>query len=227
MVMLVGCGLISTSSKPELASPDNRCRKPEVSWQGVIPGQSTKSDVEKILGQPVEQGYSSVWERDFFLYPPTKSLIRNYGNTIVFRQDDVVDWVDVWVSNADGKFHTVAEFVDEYGATLDRVYVNGSFDMFGPDHVYVWSECGVALTAVPDTFIEKPIVLARSVEEGDYQLKLRYPVHPKDSIQPNLDVNHIVIRAFFFQPTNFISFQEVYANQIRHLYYDELFRLER
>jgi hypothetical protein len=232
-IALIGYYAISLfSSHPKLPLPEHTCTGTSASWQGVIPGQSTKADVKNLLGQPAEQGYSRVWERDFFLYPPIVAFAgEKYGNIIVFHDDNVVDWLDLWVANADGEFHTVAEFVEQYGSTLDQVYVNGVLDMFGPDQVYVWSECGLAVTALHQGYVkrseEEVLPLARLTLEMDHdQLNLRYPVHPQHPVQPNVNVDRIVIRKFLFQPTNFTSFEEFYHDRILHLSDNRLYRLD-
>ena len=232
MFVITSCfSSLSTNNNLTLATPESICPASPASWKGIIPGQATKADVERILGNPVEKGYSKRWQRDFFTYLPLVTLGKtSYGNTIFFRDDNVVDWIDVWVSNADGEFHIVAETVEQYGPVLDQVYVNGAFDVFGPEQVYIWSECGIALTAVADGYIkrseEEVLPLNASLETKNVQLSFRYPVHPRDSIQPRPNVEHIIIRKYLFQPTNFVSFQKFYVDRIRYIGDRRFYRLE-
>jgi hypothetical protein len=216
--ILVACSrnaIKNTAIEP----PETACQMEPPSWQGIVPGQSNKADVVEILGQPVEE--MQLGEAHVFTYPPILELASSYGNMIGFRKDDVVDWVDMWVLDSDGEFHTVAEIAHSYGTTLDRVYVNGSFDLFGPDQVYVWSECGVAVTAVPDSVVKRSdnetLLLAKSVDFDVSQLTFRHPVHPQASVQPRPDVQQIVSRQFLFEPTSFASFEAVYADKIPYL----------
>lgn len=229
--MLVNCSLPFSLSQPKLAKPEISCQMP-ASWKNIIPGQSTRDDVKETLGEPQEEVYSARLKRNFFLYPPVREAFgQTYGNQIVFRSDGIVDWLDVWVSNIDGEFHNVAEYVEQYGTTLDRVYMNGSLvtRVFGPDHIYVWSNCGVALTVVHDSWIkyseEEVIVLAKPAMITDEQLDFRHPVPKQDTIQPQADVGYIVIRQFIFSPTDFASFYEVYSPFIPRLQNERFYRL--
>lgn len=207
---------------PGLEPPESPCQVAAVPWQGIIPGRSTKTEVIDTLGEPVqkEQSASGI---EIYVYPPiVTNDISHYGNSIAFRHDDVVDWVDVWVLDSDGKFHTVAEFAQLYGISLDRVYVNERGDLGGPDQVYVWSQCGIAITAVhrgqeEAQVKDQALPSAEATEVDDYQLNFKYPVHPRASIQPRPDVRQIIVRKFLFEPTSFSSFEQFYADNIPYL----------
>lgn len=222
MVMLAACcRSAAKDAEIELPEPGMLCQTDFPSWQGIVPGQSTETDVVGILGRPIQKIHLE-GDTNVFVYPPVLNLVgSNYGNRIGFRKDGIVDWIDVWMLDSDGEFHTVAETVDLYGETLDRVYVNGSLDMFGPDQVYVWSECGIAVTAVPEWAVKRLedeiLPLAESVEIKTSDLKFRYPVHPQASTQPEPDVHQIVSRKFLFQPTSLDAFNAVYKDNIPHL----------
>jgi hypothetical protein len=200
-------------SEPE--PPEIACQGAPASWQGIIPGQSTTTDVIETLGEPVQGRDTRV-----FLYPPIVFLVdgTSYGNTIAFNGAGIVDWIDVWVLDSDGEFHTVGEMARIYGTTLDRVYVNGRLGLSGPDQVYVWSHCGIAVTAVSEGRVkhseDEILPLAEAVEANQYQLNLRHPVHPQDPVQPTVDVRQIVVRRFIFEPTSYASFVEFYAKEI-------------
>jgi hypothetical protein len=207
-----------TSRKVELEAPENTCQAVSVSWQGLVVGQSTKTDVIAALGQPIQTTHVNRRE-SIYVYPPT--MRQGFGNVILLR-DDVVDWIDVWVADSDGNFHTLAEFVQIYGSTLDRVSENRSGDIVGPGQVYVWSECGVALIAVSEHWVKRSddeiLPLAEFTGMKDYEWIIRYPVpvDPRD-VPPEPDAQQIVFRQLFFRPTSFASFQEFYASMIRHL----------
>ena len=202
-----------------LEPPENECQAESSSWQGIIPGQSTQKDVVEILGQPAQK--MRLDGTNVFVYPPILKLASSYGNMIGFRKDGTVDWVDVWVLDHDGKFHTVTEVAYLYGTTLDRVYVNGSFDLFGPDQVYVWSECGVAITAVPEWTVrqseDETLPIGESIKVNTSELDLRHPVPEQDSVQPNPDLDQIISRKFLFQPTSFDSFKTFYMDKLPYL----------
>jgi hypothetical protein len=223
MVLLACLSVCSCASckweGSELEPPEIACQGTPASWQGIIPGQSTITDVIETLGEPVQGQDTRV-----FLYPPLVSLGDggSYGNTVAFNDAGIVDWIDVWVLDSDGEFHTVGEMAHIYGTTLDRVYVNGELDMFGPDQIYVWSHCGVAVTAVPEETVKQSedeiLPLAETVEAKQYQLNLRHPVSPQDIVQPTPDARQIVVREFVFQPTSYASFVEFYAKEIPYLH---------
>lgn len=208
----------SVSRDVEIGSPEIACPAAVASWRGIVPGQSTVADVIETLGEPARRGANT------FVYPPIVPLSGggSYGNRIFFRDDKVVDWIDAWVLDADGSFHTIAEFAQHYGATLDRVYVNGHFDMSGPDQVYVWSHCGIAVTAISERGVrrsEGEILPLTEVNGVDHlELIFRHPVHPRSSEQPRPNVRDIVGRKFLFQPTDFAFFDEFYADRIPYVH---------
>ena len=112
-LVLTGLLAVASCTSPggrvvDLEQPENTCLAEPVSWQGIVPGQSTRQDVIEILGQPSQRGHSSQGVK-VFVYPPIMKLASSYGNMIGFRDDDIVDWVDIWVLDSDGQFHTVAE----------------------------------------------------------------------------------------------------------------------
>jgi hypothetical protein len=222
VVMLAACCRNTTQNKElELPEPEVACQTSSASWLGLVPGQSTKADVVDILGPPTQK-VRTEGNTHIFVYPPVLNLVMfSYGNRIGFRKDGIVDWVDVWVLDSDGEFHTVAETAELYGTTLDRVYVNGVLDMFGPDQVYVWSECGVAVTAVSGVTVKRSegetLPLAKPVRMDAFELSFRHPVHSQASVQPDPDVHQIVVRQFFFQPTSFDAFSTIYKDKIPYL----------
>jgi hypothetical protein len=228
LLLLSGCQSGLPSGDAKLKAPEETCKTSPASWQGIMPGRSTKSDVVNILGQPIAKQHLSE-NKETFLYPPFIYVPGDSrGNSIVFRPDGAVDWIDVWVSNSDGKFHTVFETVEQYGSNLDVVYANGVADMSGPDQVYVWSECGIAITAVDKSYVRRSadeiLPLAGPVQIDKYQLTFRHPVLVKSSYQTKADVNDIVVRQFLFQPTSFDPFREFYADWIPYLQDERFFR---
>lgn len=209
----------------ELATPEGACKASLASWKGLVPGQSTKEDVERVSGQPIKKVNLRESNRFYYLYPPVIARLEtSYGNKVVFRQDGVVDWIDVWVSNTDGKFHTVAEIAQKYGCVLDRVYLMEDlpeYSVVGPAQVYVWADCGIAITAVPGSFVglsaDEVPPRAESAGAESCTWTVRHPVHSQATLQPRPSVEDIVIRKFMFQPTSFASFQEFYVDWIPFL----------
>jgi hypothetical protein len=220
LLTLAACSL-EVSRNIELEPAESVCQTTPASWQGIIPGQTTVTDVVRILGQPLQKGHSS-WGTDVFIYPPIRTIPgASYGNRIGFRDNSTVDWIDVWVADLDGRFHTVAEIARVYSTTLDTVYVNGRSDLFGPDQVYVWADCGIAVTAVSENVVRRSegedLPLAELPGVDVCQLTFKHPVHSQASMQPRPDVQQIVFRKFLFQPTSLASFDEYYADVIPYL----------
>jgi hypothetical protein len=110
------------------------------------------------------------------------------------------------------------------------VYVNTILDMSGPDQVYVWSNCGIAVTAIAESEVKRSadeiLTIAESIEMDSDQLNFRHPVHPEGSIQPHPDVQEIVVRRFIFQPTDFASFDKFYADWLPYLSDKRFYRLD-
>jgi hypothetical protein len=229
LVTLTGCQLSRSSGTRKFAAPEKICSTSPASWQGISPGQTTKAEVITILGQPVEKNsLAKVDNEEVYVYSPiVNTAWGKYGNQIVFRQDGVVDWVDVWVSNSDDRFHTVAESVGQYGSTLDDTYIQGVLDTYGPSRVYVWSACGIAVTAIDASWLHlSPQEIPPTVEPMDnYHLTL---MHPSPPLNPDdkPDVSQIVLRKFLFEPTDNLSFRELYADWIPYLSDKRFYRLK-
>lgn len=197
------------------------------SWKGISPGLSTRSDAIRFLGEPDELGYLHNESREFFLYQPivTTKFGDAFGNSVVFGQDQMVEWMDVWVSNLDGGFHSVNDFAKDYGFALDQVYIQKVADVYGPTQVYVWSHCGLALTAVAASKSDiLPLVTAAQITTE--QLTFKHPIHPAASLQPLPDGNDIVIRQFLFQPTSFEAFKRNYAIHIPYLRDKDVYQIK-
>lgn len=227
--VLLGCQSLISSSDSGLATPESSCQVSSPSWQNIKPGLSNMEDVINALGEPLEKGRLPNQGSDYFLYSPAITYLRvTYGNLIVFTSEGVVAWIDVWVSNSDGSFHSIVETVHQYGSTLDRGYINGVLDMYGPDQVYVWSECGVAVTVVDSSFLKRTtseiLPLTGSPETLSYVLKFRYPASNEYGAQSSVSTDLIVIRQFLFEPTSFEMFLQDYEAQIPYLRYEGFFR---
>ena len=225
--VIVGATLMAcrpTTSPTEVQpnpTAEYECEAMPATWRGLVPGSSTKSEVEQILGKPehttsVPSPYNLA---KIYEYPPyVTGIVEKLGNRVAVGADARVAWIDSWVANADGRFHTIAEFVHTYGSTLDRVYLNGAGDVAGPEEVYVWAACGVALTTVPteyyqDAFNANPSLIPPSVPTN-LELTLIYPLADYDSRKPQMQLDDLVLRAFFFPATNYAYFRTAYESNI-------------
>ncbi len=210
-----------------LGTPGMSCPVAPASWQGLIPGKSTRDDVIATLGKPI-QSSPEADNRETLVYSPTltdgDTTVANY----IGLKNGIVEWMEVWVMDVDGQFHTVAEFAQHYGETLDTVYVNGVFDMFGPDQIYLWSHCGFALIGYSASYIKRSkdeiLPLAQSIDTTTVQLNLLSPVPPEASVQPYPDPTAIVSRQMIFAPTSPYIFNTTYAELILYLPVSRLYQ---
>lgn len=220
----------STKSHDEsLSPPEFSCPK-VMEWKGIRPGQSESKDVIDILGKPNKKGtikFNDKRKIKYFQYELVGGLFTGHlQNRIFFRTDGKVDWIEEIVADQDGKFHNVAETVSQIGESLDYVFLNNNANPFakyqfdvllGPDVVFVWSECGLALIAIPSGFLV-PLVHDFEISQTFLKdiLKVRYPGKSNYEIIPE-GIEYIVMIRFLFQPTNFDTFQRVYKHRIPYL----------
>ncbi len=132
----------------------------------------------------------------------------------VFFQSEVVSWIVQIVADRDGQMHTLQEAVDILGPTLDSIYVNndyvpgrGQYDVLvGPDQIYVWAECGVAISAAWDS--------ATAYFPG---LQIRHPTNLESALRPTPDIGAEMLFMFLFPPTSFDGFVSHYQDKIPFL----------
>ncbi len=232
--LMIGC----TPKRPNInaLAPIYTCPK-SLDWKTINPGVSTRQQVIEILGKPAQKGRIKFPDKaiSYYGYPIEGGIIAKYAqHRIFFRSDGKVDWIEEIVADSDGDFHTVQETVDQVGATLDTVYNNSDRDWFtefqydiidGPDQIYVWSECGLALLVLRDITRSGPNELAFSPASIDDPqiLTLRIPDLFASAL-PVKDLNRVVMMKFLFQPTNFIGFLELYIYRIPYGPWDEFLK---
>jgi len=218
--------------------PSNAICPVSLDWKSIQPGKTTRQDVLHLLGKPDEQGTTKYVDGSvipYFAYKIEGGEIARYmQHRIYFRSDGKVDWIEVIVADYDGKFHPVREVIDQLGDTLDTVYNNSTNNpfanfqidvKFGPDQIYVWSECGMALVAMND-------IKLSSTGELDYSpvdfhdpliLNYRYPEF-SHSDYPVKDLDRLMMMKFLFSPTTFENYLEKYSFRIRFGLWDEFLR---
>jgi hypothetical protein len=213
-----------------LPRPENTCQAPAV-WHGLAPGVSTKEDTVRTLGEPVSEGQGEYKEGQilYYAYPIDGGEVARYAqNRIFFTQSGVVDWMEIVEADRAGQFQSLIDIIAQFGNTLDIVYLNNNsyqssqFDVLaGPDQIYVWSECGVAIDALRTAY-------SSSIQTNDLEcppntavtlapicsLNLRRPRPYDNGGDPGPDVNSIILMNFYFQPTSYKGFQDFYANKI-------------
>lgn len=224
-VLLQGDG----TKMPVLETPESGCAAQPASWQGIIPGESTQDDVIHILGEPAEILNKDRSGRKIFLYQPVVvDLDVKLGNAIAFGEKDIVEWIDIWDPKVTNGFSHVADYAQQYGSSLDQVYLQSVADVAGPTRVYVWSNCGLALTTllgISDDSSSQPD--SSEPTRVSMPLEFRYPSSPSDLYLETSGLD-AVLRLFIFRPTNFAAFQKYYSEWIPdlHLYYRYLDALQ-
>jgi len=137
---------------------------------------------------------------------------------IYFGRSGVVVWIEAIVPNRDGQIHTIREIADQLGTTLDQVYRNNDlrgplqYDVHaGPDDIYVWAECGLVVSAVSSS---------TDRQASTPGLMVRHPVSADDYLLPTPSIDAVVIFKFFFPPTCFAGFDELYRDKVPYCLID-------
>jgi hypothetical protein len=198
-----------------------------MNWMNLRPGKSTQEDVIRVLGKPESKGKSTFPNGEaipYLAYNVSGDISSYAQHRIFFDSNKKIYWIEVIVGDQDGQFHTINETVNLLGEELDTIYDNNNLNPFadyhidilsGPDTVLVWSECGVALLALPSvirsengTLVHEPIS-----KDSSNILKLRFP-NVLPSRIPISNLNAVVLMQFNFEPATFESFMEIYSYKI-------------
>jgi hypothetical protein len=161
----------------------------------------------------------------FLAYSVTGGRVSQFiQDRVFFRSDGVVEWIEEIVADRDGTFHAVQEPISRLGNTLDTAYLNNNyrpsveqFDILGgPDQLYIWSECGVALDVVKTCVVSKQGCLAEETKSRNDitpTLTIRY-APPRPQRESSLGTDKIVLMRFLFPPTSYKGFKEFYMHRI-------------
>lgn len=229
-VLITSCTFARKASI--LPTPETSCSV-NIDWRGIKPGKSTREEVLETLGVPDHEGAQSVANQrvSFYAYSVEGGVVARFAqDRVYFRSDGVVDWIEVVVADRDGGFHPIQEMIDELGAMLDTGYVNNNyrpsttpqFDVLaGPDQVYVWSECGVAVHMFTHCFVlgsddlhcALPNEVNQSEEDEMISVTFRHP-EAIDSLKPIVTANNAMLMKFLFPPTSYKGFTTFYKNKI-------------
>ncbi|HSJ52857.1 MAG TPA: hypothetical protein VLC52_03850 [Anaerolineae bacterium] len=200
-----------TSSLP---TPEFACSK-SLDWKGIVPGESTRQDVVRILGNPSHKGSERYVDGrvSFYAYEVEDGAMAGLAeDRVFFGRNGVVAWIEAIVADRNGRTYTIKEITDQLGTTLDQIYLNNDlrlqdqYDIHaGPDDIYVWAECGLAVSAVPPLDDEP---------SASPNLMVRYPVSPGDSLEPTPSFRAEIMLEFFFPHTSFSGFDEYYRNKV-------------
>ncbi len=240
--LLVAACVPSQVSEP-LPMPDATCPL-TINWHKIIPGKSSRQDVIDALGQPSQIGnqqFGTV-STPVYIYKIEGGVISRFAqDRVFFRPDGVVDWIEAIVADRDGSFHLAQEVVDQIGSTLDTVYMNSNYDpsnpypidvLAGPDQIYVWSECGLALdvhntcSSAGQDKLGCPSSMDRIPTNAliSSTLTLRYPNPYHLGGEPSPSVNSVVLMEFLFPPTSYKGFTETYMHEIPYGGWDTYLR---
>lgn len=194
---------------------------------GLRPGKSTQDDVLQVLGKPEAKGKATFPNGEtipYFAYRASGDISLYAQHRVFFTPNRKIFWIEAIVGDYDGRFHTVNDTVNLIGNELDTVYDNNNLNPFaeyhidilsGPDTVLVWSECGVALLALPSVIKEESGKLVQEPisKESSNILSLRYP-NVLPSRIPVSNPNAVVLMQFIFEPTTFENFMEEFSFKV-------------
>jgi outer membrane protein assembly factor BamE (lipoprotein component of BamABCDE complex) len=219
ILLILSLALLAACSSPvpltsSLPTPEFACPK-VLDWRGIVPGKSTRRDVVRILGEPSRKGTERYVDGrvSYYAYEIEDGVMAGLAeDRLFFGRNGVVAWIEAIVADRDGQTHTVEEITEQLGATLDQVYLNNNYrlpDQYdvqgGPDNIYVWAECGLAVSAV------SPAVDEPSTNVG---LMIRHPMST-DFLQPKTpSMDAEIMLKFFFPQTSFAGFEEFYRNKV-------------
>jgi hypothetical protein len=203
-------------------------------WQGLIPGISTRIDVINTLGKPDK--IERVWRGNkwvfSYAYEVKSGIVGEFVyDRVFFRLNGVIDWIEVIEADRYGGFNEASTTVDLLGNELDKVYFNNNlcsscefqYDVLsGPDQLYVWSECGLALNTlancVPNESDSLDCLVSEDINEINKlkptELDLRYPPSSEMYIWPSLSTDNAVLMRFLFEPTTYEGFIDFYIDKV-------------
>jgi hypothetical protein len=209
----------STLPKPERACPV------VLDWHGIKPGQSSQDDVIRSLGQPIQRGsYKFYDDQDiaFFTYPVSSGRVSQLlKHRVYFRSDGMVNWIEEIVADRDGPFYSAQETINQLGNELDVAYRNNSYIpnvwnydvLSGPDYLYVWAECGLALNVIESCAVADHGCVNEPIKVVTSTLMLRHVATNVQS-KPMSGIDKVVLMRFLFPPTSYEGFAKFYEKRI-------------
>jgi hypothetical protein len=236
VIFLSSC--VNNQDEIPIQPPERQCSA-KIDWQGLIPGQSNTKDVIRILGNPSKKGRIKFDDKkiSYYAYKVNDGVVAEYAtDRIFFREDGVIDWMEIIEADRTDRVETVFDIVSLLGNELDIVYSNNNFrpgetfyDVFaGLTDIYVWSECGVAIEALPLYEASYFGAIETGCEKGNTSSQMcnlsfrhRYPLLSTD---PHYDVNSIILMKFYFRPTSYQGFTEYFMYKIPFETWEEYLR---
>ena len=235
LVFLSSCTVLK--ERQVLAAPTMSCES-SLDWKGIIPGKSSQSEVINKLGHPLESGTIKYedGEYKYLSYPIDKGIVKDFikADRIFFTADGIVSWIETVVGDRDGQLHEATETSTHLGNDLDSIFFNINYKptsktkpngwgdiLGGPDQIYVWSYCGLAIIALPGCHPNSSGQIVCSTET----LATQEPSNPLLVIneppyniggQISTDPNSIILYQYYFPPTSYQDFKEYILNKIAY-----------
>lgn len=240
MVLGLGVSCLPDMIDNHLPRPESVCRV-TLNWRGILPGLSTRQDVINVLGNPTSTGNRKFGDQQlsFYTYVVEGGKVSNFvRDNIFFGQDGIVDWIEAVVADRDGRFHPAQEVISELGSTIDTAYTNSTYDpsrsfqydvVSGPDELYVWSECGLALDIHGACFPSQEGSL-RCISPEDRlkpgkgiatSVTLRNPYPTPFDTNIALGSENAILMKILFRPTTYQGFLDYYRSKIPFLIWED------
>jgi hypothetical protein len=232
LVILSGCSSLNNSQT--LPTPSAECAVlPD--WKGIFPGKTTREEVVQLLKRPAKFGIENHKGQmvTYFAYPIESGTVKNYFmDKIFFDARGVVDWMEIAAVDRDENVLEVSEISQQLGDKLDTIYANTNYNpaykqydvIGGPDQVYVWANCGVALLAIPYCHLQKG---TNQISCDDYDTAedqgdknkltpLESPPFYEGGEREN-NKNALIVMKIMYPPTSYGGYKENYMFKIPYV----------
>lgn len=226
LLFITGCTVPRSTPPNASVTPSAAAVCPErPSWKGILPGRSSRQDVIAALGQPSGIGTIEFGEHRWIelAYDVDGGVVADFlQDRIVLDLSDIVQWVEVVAADRGGQFQQVGVVAQQLGAAanLDTVYENSNYRpgrsnvLAGPDVIYVWSSCGLAVDAVS---LCRWLDQVPCGSQGNLPTQGMVPrILPSPDAGPFPDASDVVIKEFLFAPTSYVGFEDYYKFRIPH-----------
>jgi hypothetical protein len=160
---------------------------------------------------------------------------RFLSDKVYFRNDGIVLWIEEIVADRYGDFVSVNTEIDKYGKVVDTVYINSNYldDLkqidiqSGPDQVYVWSTCGIAVLAMSHCFVIETdsfhcVLPSNKSAISQFSDDMVMQREPSQS-QPQFafpSTKNVLLMRFRFIPTKYGEFNAFYRRKIPYGVWD-------
>jgi hypothetical protein len=204
-------------------------------WNGILPGKSNYRDVINQLGTPNLIGLERFGKKVYIYFGyNTKDEIKigKASNRIYFSDNGKVDLIELPKLVKNYPPSEIKDISDIIGNNLDTVYMNNNYDpglpsqydiLGGPEQVYVWSNCGIALLGSPychkapnDKVSCESTVDNNGGTDNNNELKATHEpiIGYDDSI--SYESSALLLIEYIFPATNYDYYKSNYMFKIRY-----------